>query len=67
MDGPVEIQKWLHVWTEAERARRLNKKPCAEAPVNDAGEGHPMVAEERGGGDGITRLPRIRLAATRDE
>lgn len=35
MDGLVEIKQWLHVWTEAERARRLNKKPCTEAQGED--------------------------------
>lgn len=46
MEGPVEIQKWLHVWTEAERARRLNKKPCAGSPDSGAGESQPKLVEE---------------------
>lgn len=44
LEGPQPIQKWLHVWTEAERAART-KKPGCEArakgrsdPVREEGE-----------------------------
>ena len=43
----LPIRKWLHVWTEAERAMRLGiKSPCAGSPDNGEGESPANRAEE---------------------
>lgn len=33
-DGPQPIQRYLHVWSEKERAHRLNKKTPDRPPGN---------------------------------
>jgi len=62
MSGLVEIKRWLHVWTEAERAARL-KKPHAEAQ----GEGRITPTGEDGEMERIRPLPHTHQVATRDE
>jgi len=58
------IQKWLHVWTDAERAR--NKKATIGSPDNNGGvpanRGKENVWQEA-----VTPLPRTHQGATRDE
>lgn len=44
-DGPQPIQRWLHVWSEAERERRI-KNPSTVRPYTCAGENPPERAEE---------------------
>lgn len=44
MEGLEKIDKWLHVWTEAEREARI-KKPCATA-LETQGESPASRTEE---------------------
>ena len=53
-EGPQPIQRWLHVWSEAERERRIKKvltlgcEPCGlESPPERAEETVENVALER--------------------
>ena len=45
-EGPQPIQRWLHVWSEADRERRI-KNPSTVRPYTCAGENPPERAEER--------------------
>lgn len=44
-DGPQPIQRWLHVWTDAERASR-KKCPAPEAQGEDPANRVGGVADE---------------------
>lgn len=63
-EGLEPIQRYLHVWTEAERARAI-KSPTPEAqgevPGDRAQEGQTIAACQR-----ITRLPSVQRRTHQD-
>lgn len=56
-DDLVPIQQYLHVWSEAERERRI-KKPCATALETQGESPENRVEETVVDGRRIKRLPR---------